>query len=216
MRLVTRIIGWGSPYKEAALWLGIFWVSFALMVLGIWLTGGLAIFLLMPFVAILLLFAGIIILLGFFHGWKNRKNIKLAMLAITMPLITVILGLLGTWPIMLVVTRSLSWASLLINQNAYLHYIQQVENGTVVINPVRPGARYTSQKFRGSRVTIDYGPPVRYAFLQPGGLLDNWGGIIYDPSHKVAAETEHLSELFGGDMMMCWHMKGAFYYCGFT
>src|SRR5688572_25673296 len=34
----------------------------------------------------------------------------------------------------------------------------------------------------GVELKVDSGPPLRVAFLEPGGLLDNWIGVVYDPS----------------------------------
>jgi hypothetical protein len=41
----------------------------------------------------------------------------------------------------------------------------------------------------GIRFQVDSGPPMRVAFLQPGGILDNWEGVVYDPTGRVATAT---------------------------
>ena len=82
--------------------------------------------------------------------------------------------------------------------------------------------------------SIDYfveaGPPLRIAFRQPGGILDNWQGVIYDPSGAVlrsaqfktdfsnwnAPTLRDIKHLFGGELMYCKHLKGHFYRCWFT
>lgn len=73
----------------------------------------------------------------------------------------------------------------------------------------------------------DAGPPVRMAFVTNGGFLDNWSGIVFDPTGRVrlargwdAAGTfyapREVTELFGGDIVECDHLVAAYYYCSFT
>ncbi len=82
--------------------------------------------------------------------------------------------------------------------------------------------------------TIDYfvevGPPMRVAFRQPGGILDNWQGVVYDPSDGVLRANafradfsnwndpalRDVKHLFGGDLQRCTHLRGHFYRCWFT
>ena len=73
----------------------------------------------------------------------------------------------------------------------------------------------------------DVGPPVRVAFMTNAGFLDNWRGIVFDPTGEVRlahgwdaagnfyAPTE-VTELFGGDVDECDHLVAAYYYCSFT
>lgn len=76
---------------------------------------------------------------------------------------------------------------------------------------------------------VDSGPPLRAAFLQPGGILDNWEGVVYDPTNAVATATgwrdrrpgeftaaPNVLKLFGGDLVRCVHVDGPFYRCWFT
>lgn len=77
---------------------------------------------------------------------------------------------------------------------------------------------------------VDAGPPARIAFMAPGGVIDNWTGIVYDPSGEVlqantfAADWSNwddaalatVKSLFGGDLYRCEHLKGPFYRCFFT
>jgi hypothetical protein len=74
---------------------------------------------------------------------------------------------------------------------------------------------------------IDLGPPVRVAFNQQG-FLDNWSGIIYDPTGIVMqadgfdpvsgdfAASDNITKLFGGDLVNCRHLWGNYYDCSFT
>jgi hypothetical protein len=80
------------------------------------------------------------------------------------------------------------------------------------------------------RVLVDKGPPIRVAFPWPGGILDNWSGVVYDPSglvRKAMMLRKDLSNLhdpafrdvtglFGGDLCYCKSLGGNWYFCGFT
>ncbi|WP_010543089.1 hypothetical protein [Sphingomonas elodea] len=78
----------------------------------------------------------------------------------------------------------------------------------------------------GVSFTTDPGPPLRVAF-NPAGFLNNWAGIIYDPTGDVMlakgfdakgrfAAPERVTKLFGGDLVGCRHLWGAYYSCSFT
>lgn len=80
----------------------------------------------------------------------------------------------------------------------------------------------------GVRYHIDEGPPLRVAFPQPGGFLDNWEGIIYDPTgqvlkaqgrtgpDKLLSAPSEIVELFGGNLVSCTPLSGHYYRCVFT
>jgi hypothetical protein len=74
---------------------------------------------------------------------------------------------------------------------------------------------------------VDAGPPVRVAFVWPGGILDNWCGAVHDPSGEVlkvkdlppwSNEWRHgeVTGLFGGDMVSCRSLDHMYYLCCFT
>lgn len=76
---------------------------------------------------------------------------------------------------------------------------------------------------------LDEGPPIRVAIVLPGGLLDNFQAVVYDPS-EVVGQLERsnrdpewddprfpeLRTLFGGDMYYCEPIQGPWFYCWFT
>ncbi len=80
------------------------------------------------------------------------------------------------------------------------------------------------------RFRVDTGPPVRVAFPQPGGIIDNWEGVVYDPSGVVATARgwsmqrgsqeftapPEVRGLFGGDLVICRPIRRSFYRCWFT
>ncbi|HEY2377944.1 MAG TPA: hypothetical protein VGH98_18365 [Gemmatimonadaceae bacterium] len=94
----------------------------------------------------------------------------------------------------------------------------------------QPAGDTTSEgALHGVRYQIDRGPPMRVAFLQPGGMLDNWEGVVYDPTGAVASATgwqqgvagrfsapPNVRVLFGGDLVGCERIENAFYRCWFT
>ena len=69
---------------------------------------------------------------------------------------------------------------------------------------------------------VDPGPPIRIAFPQPGGILDNWEAVIYDPTGKVLqaqgleATPPEISALFGGTLVQCEPIQESYYRCWFT
>jgi hypothetical protein len=78
----------------------------------------------------------------------------------------------------------------------------------------------------GIEYVIDTGPPFRFAF-EPDGFLDNWSGIVYDPSGDVLVADgfdgkgkfkapDRVTKLFGGDLVSCSQLIGYYYRCGFT
>ncbi|MEZ5300845.1 MAG: hypothetical protein R3F11_09365 [Verrucomicrobiales bacterium] len=77
-------------------------------------------------------------------------------------------------------------------------------------------------------VEVDAGPPVRVAFSS-GGLLDNWHGIVHDPSgavldanlppgvwETVDPAAREARAFFGGTLVRARHLWGDWYYCQFT
>ena len=74
---------------------------------------------------------------------------------------------------------------------------------------------------------VDAGEPRRVAF-EPAGMLDNWSGIVWDPSHEVMKANgfdprtgrfralERVTKLFGGDLVGCRRLGGDWFECTFT
>ncbi|MBW3625153.1 MAG: hypothetical protein KY468_17285 [Armatimonadetes bacterium] len=82
----------------------------------------------------------------------------------------------------------------------------------------------------GQECMINPGPPLRVAFVQPGGFSDNYWAIVYDPTGMVMKaeatwEAQHFSNdpnlpstlgLFEEPMIGAVHLKGPWYLCRFT
>ncbi|HEY0325888.1 MAG TPA: hypothetical protein VGC46_07925 [Allosphingosinicella sp.] len=118
-----------------------------------------------------------------------------------------------------------SWAGtasrMLINQDRYETIIENARRG------VRsPSSASAFEESGGIAYIVDPGPPVRVAF-NPEGLLDNWSGIVFDPTSEVMAadgwdETgafrapARITQLFGGDLVRCRRLWDDFFSCSFT
>lgn len=79
----------------------------------------------------------------------------------------------------------------------------------------------------GIEVIVEAGPPVRMAFVTDPGFLDNWSGIVFDPTGVVMQADgwdakgkfrapPPVTQLFGGDIVACNHLSGDYYQCAFT
>ena len=82
------------------------------------------------------------------------------------------------------------------------------------------------EEYRGVTYSVDLGPPIRVAF-NPAGMLDNWSGIVFDPTGDVMKADgfdaqgkffapDRITRLFGGDLVSCRHLWGDYYSCSFT
>ncbi|MEP3422738.1 MAG: hypothetical protein ABJN35_13450 [Erythrobacter sp.] len=79
---------------------------------------------------------------------------------------------------------------------------------------------------KADRITysVDLGPPIRIAF-NPDGYLGSWSGIVHDPSGEVmlagavdektgqSAAPERITNVFGGRLRGCNHLRGDYYDC---
>lgn len=79
-------------------------------------------------------------------------------------------------------------------------------------------------------ITVDPGPPQRVA-ISWGGILDNWVGVVHDPTGEVMKanildtktwsnrdnpEYAGVAGLFGGTLIRARHLEGNWYLCWFT
>ncbi len=79
-----------------------------------------------------------------------------------------------------------------------------------------PAVRVGERSARGIEHLVDAGPPVRVAFPEPGGLLDNWCAVIYDATGSLGAVDASVSAIFGGDLVGCRRLDAVFFRCCFT
>ena len=62
------------------------------------------------------------------------------------------------------------------------------------------------------------GAGLRVAFYWKRGIVDNWSGIVFDPSDSLADASLSSGQrsYFGGDLIYSRHLSGHWYLCGFT
>ncbi len=79
----------------------------------------------------------------------------------------------------------------------------------------------------GIQAIVEPRPPVRIAFMTNPGILDNWSGIVFDPTGAVMQADgwdatgkfrapASITKLFDGDLVSCSHLWGDYYRCSFT
>jgi hypothetical protein len=165
-----------------------------------------------------ILLAGTVVLLIYgvreareLSGWRGRILSTIASPALC------ILTTLAALPLLAIGGRLGDLARLGLNHR---HYEAIIRNAAAKPDPepyVEDG---------GVRYTVDLGPPVRVAF-NPEGLLDNWSGIIFDPTGDVMKAhgfdtsgkfyaPDRITKLFGGDLVGCRHLWRDYYKCSFT
>lgn len=173
-----------------------------------------------PMVAVALLLTGIVftiqgIKLAFAWPMSPRKRV---MASLAVPAMFA-LGLAVAWHARVGGIVAGTAARLAVNQGQYL----------AIVETERQQARRRTSGFQeaaGVTYVVDHGPPLRVAF-NPEGMLDNWSGIIFDPTHEVMRADgfdrsgrfrapERITKLFGGDLVSCRHLWGDFFHCGFT
>lgn len=120
------------------------------------------------------------------------------------------------WPMLAFGSWLGDFAQLGINWNRYQGIVEDLRAG-----------REAEPSEQGEVVYyVDEGPPLRVAF-NPQGILDNWSGIVFDPTGEVmkadgfdASGTfrapQQITKLFGGDLLYCRHLLGDYYSCSFA
>jgi len=109
--------------------------------------------------------------------------------------------------------RSATWPHFLLNRSEYDRVVRHIAS-------LPPGRRSAAAR---PRIAVDEsGGVLRIAFVTHPGVVDNWAGIIHDPSGEVALARSmgmappHIRELFGGDIVACRHLLDDYFRCSFT
>lgn len=96
------------------------------------------------------------------------------------------------------------------------------------IRAAAPGDRVSVAQSVGGNLDTTDPSVVRVAFPEPGGMLDNYTALVYDPTGLVMKandvgphdlhDAKHAAyvKLFGGDMISARPLGGGWYRCGFT
>lgn len=107
----------------------------------------------------------------------------------------------------------------------FLHERPHYERLVAKANAHPPTGPYNTDA--GLDYVVDSGPPVRVAFPWPGGIIDNWCGVVHDSSAEVLKVNElqvgsvawrasAVTGLFRGDMTSCHAIEPPYYLCCFT
>jgi hypothetical protein len=85
-----------------------------------------------------------------------------------------------------------------------------------IVRRVEKGESAPGEKYLGIDYRVDPGPPQRVAFPLPGSVIDNWCAVIYDRSGSLKVPNSSVRGIFGGDLVGCRLIDGAFFQCCFT
>lgn len=196
--LVPFVVGFLSSWQVG--------VGFVLFILG------------MPIVFLILLLGATIWLIRgirLTHELTSNRDKLLVLSASPLFLVSVILI---AWPLLATGSFLGSMSRLLVNHGHYEAIIAKVR--------AHPKPSWFEED-GGVTYSVDLGPPIRVAF-NPAGMLDNWSGIIYDPTGDVMladgfdplsgkfAAPDRVTKLFYGDLVSCRHLWGSYYECSFT
>lgn len=195
-------------------------VPFIIAFIGAWSDGlGFFLFILGIPAAFIVLVVGSVMwfVRSYWHGREvHATREKFATYAAAPTLLVVTIGL--SWPTLALGNYIGTMSRLMLNQGHYEAIIAKVR-----ANP-KP-AWY--QDDDGVTYSVHLGPPIRIAF-NPAGMLDNWSGIIYDPTGDVMladgfdpktgefAAPDKVTKLFNGDLVRCRRLWGDYYDCSFT
>lgn len=180
--------------------------------------GMIAVFIGIPVVAGILLIGSI---KHFIDGLKNASEIHCQKLrwgniAASPAMLFVMIGL--ALPIVWSGKYFGSFTRLMVNMSHYESIIAKARTSEEVL---------WFEKDDGVTYSVDRGPPLRIAF-NPEGILDNWSGIIYDPTGEVMladgidpqsgkfVAPDRITKLFNGDLVKCRKLWGHYYWCSFT
>ena len=108
--------------------------------------------------------------------------------------------------------------------------LQRSTYDAVVSREASADAKEGSHQVGDLRYIVESGPPLRIAFVWPGGIIDNWCGAVYDPTGAVMRSSEFNGDwdtwseqvpaeiigLFGGDLLRCDELDAPYYHCCFT
>lgn len=212
-------------FLNRAVWLTLFIssIAFAISFLDKWFFGAaIATFLLL--LLLVLLFLGTSVLLSilgiiaaFSEGQSTGNRLLCAISGLAMPVVVAasVVLFMGTGH-----TLGIS-AKLLILRGQFEDIIAEAAR--------RPKEDESAlSKEYATAFYIDYGPPIRAAFPGGFGFLDNWSGIVYDPTGDVMLADgwdpdtdewrapERITKLFYGDLVSCRPLWGNYYHCSFT
>jgi hypothetical protein len=100
---------------------------------------------------------------------------------------------------------------------ARLKYIEIPRNYAPRLQAILAASPDQRESVAGNQVQFDKGSTLRVAFVEPGGILDNWSAIVYDPTGLVGeTNSPEARKCFGGDLTGAVDLGGGWYRCVFT
>lgn len=213
---------WTSPFRETAYCFLLSLAGVAVISAAIWLGGILGAFVALPIGMAMAVGWIVVLVTAARAAWHKRSEPGVAVRSAAMPILSLLLACALVLPVLWGVAWTLNWASFLGHYRAYGEIIDRAESGAFD----KQAGLWQDQD--GVDFVFDAGPPRRMAFPNPGGFLDNWSGIVYDPTgdvmkadgfHPITGEfaaPDRITKLFEGDLVSCRHMLGSFYLCSFT
>ncbi|WP_126174417.1 hypothetical protein [Altericroceibacterium xinjiangense] len=222
MWLRVHVAEWETPYRQLIYWFVAALAFFVAISTVLWFGGfaGVPFAFLAAFVLVVSWL--ILLLLGLKAAWVRRREPRKALCAGAAPVGAFGLALALALPTTWAVAWAFDWAFFLSNHASYREVVRLTEEGRF------DASVGEHQEHEGIMFLLDAGPPRRVAFPMPGGFLDNWSGLIYDPTGEVMladgfdsetgefAAPERITKLFYGDIVSCRHMLDSFYNCSFT
>lgn len=201
-----------STFMPILIW---FVAGIALLVAFVLIETPFVAMMLMPPVALTYIGVAGLLLIGYIRSAIKDRSKKGWMKAASIPPLIVLLILIDP-----LVVRLVIYAQFAVMVPAYSRIVEAASR--------LPSKAFTEV---GDEVMyyVDAGPPVRIAFPKQG-IIDNWAGIVYDPSDVVAQATgwnfdngkqsftapPDVRSLFGGDLVSCWRLYRHYYSCSFT
>jgi len=180
---------------------------------------GVLLFLLALTLPLLMLVFGLVMAARIASPRSINEPLKLRLLWFATPLALSVMAIAALLPAL--------WLGLFLgNQTLLLVYHRQYRTiiREVQIKPMRRDS--SAWQKRGS-VTYVVDASGRIAF-EPGGFLDNWSGIVWDPTGQVELARgfdphtgrfyapDRITKLFGGDLVSCRKLWPDWYDCSFT
>lgn len=222
MKLQFHIAELEAPYRQLVYWLFAALCCFAVLSVVLWFGGFAGVFFALPVAFILGLSWVFLFAMSLKAAWDWRSERRKSLYAGAAPLGAIVLALALFLPVTWAVAWVLDWTHFLGNRSSFEKVVRAAEQGQFDAKALE------YQEHEGTTFILDNGPPRRVAFPKPGGFLDNWSAVIFDPTGEVMladgfdsvtgefAAPDHITKLFYGDIVYCRHMLGSFYNCTFT
>ena len=191
----------------------------AVLAAAVWWAGIAGAFLAIVALPALLAWATAILIFRGIRAWRVRKLPGKAACVVLAPAV-----LLCVAPVVFVLTAWLvgelfDWGTLAVKLPSYSHIIalsrqrQLPARGATAFQKASDGTLFEAERQEANRI----------AFPFPGGFLNNWNGILYDPAGVgrrggVTRADGSREDLFDNwwTIEKCTHMIGHFYSCGFS